>query len=323
MFDQKLKKKLNFFKTPIDLILFIFIIPASFIMLLFRIIGGHKLKITKFFLKKIGIFPITKNYYEPKFDYDNLKDDLNKIRKLPGVDLNIQGQIEFLKNLNFSDELSQLNLLKGSKKFNFKINNNFFEEGDAEIYYSMIRYLKPKNIIEIGSGYSSLIALEAIEKNLTFDQFKSTLLCIEPYENKWLEKKNIKVIREKIEDIQDELILKLKKNDILFVDSSHIIKPQGDITKIFLEIFPKLEKGVIVHIHDIFTPRDYPSRWLKDENRFYNEQYLFESLVDHSERYKILLTLNHLKNDLYNELHKSCPYLNKECQPSSIYLEIN
>tara|TARA_B100000902_G_C27190029_1_gene853417 strand:- start:162 stop:1124 length:963 start_codon:yes stop_codon:yes gene_type:complete len=316
------RKILNLFKFPVDIILSILIIPASFLMLFFRSIGGHKLKISKYILKRIGIFPITKNYYEPIFDFDNLKIKLTDKRNLPGIDFNIEFQKKFLKNLNYFNELKELNLSIISPKYNFNINNNFFQGGDAEIYYSMLRYFKPKNVVEIGSGHSSLIALEAIEKNFKIDGVSSELLCIEPYENKWLEKNGVKVIREKIEDVDEELILKLNENDILFIDSSHIIKPQGDILKIFLEIFPRLKKGVIVHIHDIFSPRDYPTKWLKEENRFYNEQYLLETIMDHSKRYKILLSLNYLKNDYYSELKNNCPYLNKNSEPSSIYLEV-
>ena len=319
---MKYKKILNLFKTPVDLTLSILIVPASFIMLFFRFIGGHKFKISRAILKRIGVFPIIKNYYEPIFDFNILKNDLNSVRNLPGIDFNIQEQISFLKKLEYFKELRDLNLSKNSSNYNFNIRNGFFEEGDAEIYYSIIRYFKPRNIIEIGSGHSSLIALEAIDKNFKANQIKSELICIEPYENNWLEKKGINVIRKKIEDIQDNFITSLKKNDILFIDSSHVIKPQGDIVKIFLELLPKLNKGVIVHIHDIFSPRDYPSKWLNEENRFYNEQYLFEAIMDHSKRYKILLSLNLLKNDYFKDLKNKCPYLNENCQPSSIYLEI-
>ena len=316
------KKILNLFKIPVDFILSILIVPAAYIMFFFRFIGGHKFKISRAILKRIGVFPIIKNYYEPIFDFGILKNDLNSKRNLPGINFNIQEQISFLRKLQYIEELKALNLLKSSSNYNFNIKNSFFEEGDAEIYYSIIRHLKPKNIIEIGSGHSSLIALEAVDKNYKVDQIKSELLCIEPYENKWLEEKGVNVIRKKIEEVKEDLFINLKKNDILFIDSSHVIKPQGDILKIFLELFPKLNKGVVIHIHDIFTPRDYPSKWLKEENRFYNEQYLFEAIMDHSKRYKILLSLNLLKNDYFKDLKNNCPYLNENCQPSSIYLEV-
>ena len=319
---MKLSKILNYFKTPIDIILSILIIPCSLILFLFRYFGGHKFKLSKFILKKIGVFPIIKNYYEPVFDFDNLKYSLNAKRNLSSIDLNIDEQLKLLNKFNYYDELKELNFNLPTNSSKFYIKNNFFEGGDADIYYQIIRYLKPKKIIEIGSGYSSLVALQAIKSNLHKENFISNILCIEPYENKWLEDSGIDVIRDKVENIDENLIINLEKNDVLFIDSSHVIKPQGDILKIFLEILPKLKKGVLVHIHDIFTPRDYPSRWLKDENRFYNEQYLFEALMSHSSRYKIICSLNYLKNDFYGDLKKVCPYLNENSEPKSIYIEI-
>ena len=292
-------------------------------MLIFRKIGGHKLFLSKSILKKIGIFPLTSNYYEPSFDFDNLKKNLSEKRNLPGINFNIENQIKNLKQLDYKKELENLNLKNNSPNFNFNIDNNFFEAGDAEIYYQMIRYHKPKKIIEIGSGQSSLIAMEAININKQIDNFITELTCIEPFENKWLEKNDIRVIRKKVEEIDTDIFTDLSKGDILFIDSSHVIKPQGDIVKIFLEILPKLKSGVIIHIHDIFSPRDYLENWLKIENRFFNEQYLLEGMLDNSSRYKIMLSLNLLKYDFYKELKNVCPYLNDRSEPSSFYMTIN
>ena len=292
-------------------------------MLIFRKIGSHKLFLSKLILKKIGIFPLTSNYYEPSFNFDNLKKNLSEKRSLPGINFNIENQIKNLKQLDYKKELENLNLENNSPNFNFNIDNNFFEAGDAEIYYQMIRYHKPKKIIEIGSGQSSLIAMEAINNNKQIDNFITELTCIEPFENKWLEKNDIRVIRNKVEEIDTDIFTDLNKNDILFIDSSHVIKPQGDIIKIFLEILPKLKSGVIIHIHDIFSPRDYLENWLKIENRFFNEQYLLEGILDNSSRYKIMLSLNLLKYDFYKELKNVCPYLNDRSEPSSFYMTIN
>lgn len=213
-----------------------------------------------------------------------------------------------------------MELEKKSPNYKFHIKNKFFEHGDAEIYYQLIRYLKPKNILEVGSGYSTLIALEAKKKNLEINQIKTQITCVEPYENNWLNDLDIKILRKKIEDIEESYYLNLVSGDIFFVDSSHIIRPQGDVLKIFLEILPKLNKGVIVHIHDIFTPRDYPERWIIKENKFWNEQYLVETIMMNSDKYEIYLLLNYLKNNAYDKLIKVCPYLKKDHEPGSLYL---
>jgi uncharacterized UPF0146 family protein len=316
---KKIISILNSFKIPVDIIFFFILIPASIILLIYRKIGSHKLIISKKILKLIGIFPIIDHYYEPQFNFDSLKIDLKKNRNLNGIKFNLKDQLKNIKKLNFTEELINLNLKEKSPNYHFNIKNKFFENGDAEVYYQVIRHFRPSQIIEVGSGHSTLIALEAIKKNNT----KNIITCIEPFENRWLEDLGVKIIRKKIEDINLKKFLNLDKNDILFIDSSHMIRPQGDVLKIFLEILPKLKKGVIVHVHDIFTPKNYPKRWLIKENKFWNEQYLVEALISNSNKYEIFLSLNFLKNKFYDKLKIICPYLTKADEPSSFYLKIN
>jgi hypothetical protein len=102
-------------------------------------------------------------------------------------------------------------------------------------------------------------------------------ICIEPYEAQWLEKLDVTTIREPVERLDKSLFRSLEKNDILFIDSSHMIRPQGDVLFEYLEILPILQSGVLIHIHDIFTPKDYLEEWLSQEVRFWNEQYLLEA----------------------------------------------
>jgi len=313
---------LNKLKSPIDIFFSVILIPASIIMLLYRRFGSHKLLLSKNILNYFGIFPLRNHYYEPLFNFKQLKKKLYKDRNLPGINFNLNQQLNNLSSLVYTNELIDLNLKKNSTNFNFNIKNGFFEHGDAEIYYQLIRHIKPKNILEIGSGHSTLIALEAIKKNKNIDKINTKINCVEPYENTWLDNFNIKIIRKKIEDLNTNYYLSLKSGDILFIDSSHMIRPQGDVLKIFFEIIPKLKKGVIIHIHDIFTPKDYPEKWLINEHRFWNEQYLVEALMMNKNRYEIYLMLNYLKNNAYKKLKEKCPYLKKKFEPGSLYLKI-
>ena len=313
---------LNKLKSLIDIFFSILLIPASIIMLLYRKFGSHKLLLSKKILNYFGIFPLRNHYYEPLFNFKQLKKKLYKDRNLPGINFNLNRQLNNLSSLVYTNELRDLNLKKNSPNFNFNIKNGFFEHGDAEIYYQLIRHIKPKNILEIGSGQSTLIALEAIKKNKNIDKINTKINCVEPYENTWLDNFNIKIIRKKIEDLNANYYLSLKSGDILFIDSSHMIRPQGDVLKIFFEIIPKLKKGVIIHIHDIFTPKDYPEKWLINEHRFWNEQYLVEALMMNKNKYEIYLMLNYLKNNAYKKLKEKCPYLKKKFEPGSLYLKI-
>ena len=129
----------------------------------------------------------------------------------------------------------------------------------------MIRFLKPKKVIEIGSGHSTKLVNKALKKNKfeTSDDFKH--ICIEPYENDWLNYFDAEVIRSLIEECDLKIFDTLEENDVLFIDSSHIIRPQGDVLKEYLEIIPRLKKGVVIHVHDIFSPRDYLDQWIRED----------------------------------------------------------
>ena len=117
----------------------------------------------------------------------------------------------------------------------------------------------------------------------------------------------------------DRLVEMLHEGDLLFINSSHIIRPQGDVVFEYLELLPSLESGVFVHVHDVFTPRDYLDEWLLEEKRFWNEQYLLEAILSNSHRYEILLANNYLRHDHPAEFERVCPYLSAGAEPGSLY----
>jgi len=307
-------------------ILSTFNLMIDFVMIPFTIIGGawfriakyielKKLPFTKKLLLKIGVFPLVDHYYEPQFNFSQV--DFSKKRQVSSIDLNVAGQLEFLDKLNFQNELSLIPL-KSELPHRYYYHNSSFQSGDAELYYSIIRHIQPKRIIEIGSGFSTLLALEAIHKNET----SCNLTCIEPYEMIWLEKLGIDVIRKKVEDIELSMFTGLESGDILFIDSSHVIRPQGDVMFEIFEILPLLKPGVLIHFHDIFTPNDYPEDWIVSESRFWNEQYLLEAFLSYNSKFTILSAMNYLKNNHFEHFSKVFPILSKEIhrEPGSLWL---
>jgi hypothetical protein len=102
-----------------------------------------------------------------------------------------------------------------------------------------------------------------------------------------------------------------------------MIRPQGDVLAEYLEILPTLSSGVFVHVHDIFTPRDYLPEWIDTDVKFWNEQYLLEALLANSHRYKIVAALNFLSNNHSQEMKRVCPYLTDDRQPGSFYFVVN
>jgi hypothetical protein len=305
----------------IDGILMLFVYPAAWILKMVRRAGLQRLPLCRNALMKVGVFPIRDHYYEPQFDNRSPKLDFSKDRKLPGIDWNISGQLEFLASLNFSEEL--LDLPQGRPdSLEFYLGNGAFESGDAEYWYQIIRAVKPKRILEIGSGNSTLMAAKAIAKNKDDDaDYTCEHICIEPYEMPWLEDSGVSVVRRKVEDIELPFFSKLHNNDILFIDSSHIIRPQGDVLFEYLELLPSLNEGVIVHIHDIFSPRDYLEKWLVEDVRFWNEQYLLEAFLSNNNEWRVIGALNFLHHNHFEALKAVAPFLSPEREPGSFYIQ--
>ena len=316
-----MKGFIKLFFPLIDLLLLPLLYPSALLMKLIRNAGVHRLPNCKNALLKVGVFPIRNHYYEPQFDYRNLTQPLSDERLLSAIDWNVDEQIEILSKLSFSQELSDIPQQK-TNTLEFYLNNTTFISGDAEYWYQLVRSVKPKRIYEIGSGNSTLMAIKAIHKNHEQDpDYECDHVCVEPYEMAWLEKTNVSVIRKKVEDVELSFFSTLQENDILFIDSSHIIRPQGDVLFEYLELLPTLNKGVIVHIHDIFSPRNYLNSWLEDQVLFWNEQYLLEAFLSHNSSWKIIGALNYLHHNHYEKLKLVAPFLTPDREPGSFYIQ--
>jgi hypothetical protein len=130
----------------------------------------------------------------------------------------------------------------------------------------------------------------------------------------------VPVIREMVEDLGIEYFAELQDKDILFIDSSHIIRPQGDVLFEYLELLPILKPGVIVHLHDIFSPRNYPGRLLVKNVLFWNEQYLLEAFLSHNNSWQLIVALNYLHHNCYEKLKSVAPFLTPESEPRAFYI---
>ena len=271
----------------------------------------------------VGILPILDHYYQPLINPKrHLKKSLRDDRFLPGINFNINEQLILLSTFNYNEELIKFPLSK-SINIEFNYDNTSYESGDAEYLYNVIRHFKPKRIIEIGSGHSTLMAKNATTKNtLENPEYKCNHICIEPYEMPWLQKLDIELIRELVENVDLSFFQQLEENDILFIDSSHIIRPQGDVLFEFLELLPKIRPGVIVHIHDIFTPKDYLDNWIYNEHRLWNEQYLLEAFLTSNSDYRIIGALNYLSHNYRKEFEAKCPIFAKQAgkEPGAFWM---
>jgi hypothetical protein len=216
------------FRWPIDLVMSVLLIPAGFVLKIFRMIGAGRLRLSTSVLRNIGVFPIRDHYYEPLFNPAYLTTELNQDRFLPGISLHENEQLDLLSGMEFSNELLEMNLLrKPIDPGMFYINNGSFNSGDAEFLYQFIRNKKPRRVVEIGSGNSTKIAKCALDKNFREAGDEYTHVCIEPYEMPWLESIGVEVIRERVENCPLHIFSDLEAGDLLFIDSSHVIRPQA------------------------------------------------------------------------------------------------
>lgn len=309
----------------VDLMLAPLIFMAAVLMKLVRRLGIWRMPLSKGIFNLVGVYPIRDHYYEPMYNYKKyLHHSLRDERKLPGIDLNEAGQLGWLRQFDFADELAKIPEEPTAGRMYFYKNPNF-AEGDAECLYSLIRLKKPKRIVEIGSGFSTMMARDAIKQNQNENAaYNCRHICIEPYEMQWLDTiDGLEVIRQKVEEVDSSMFGELEPNDILFIDSSHVIRPQSDVLTECLEILPILKPGVLIHIHDIFTPYDYLDHWLVDEVKLWNEQYLLEAFLSCNPKFEIILALNYLSHKHPAELAEKFPMLGRnveQAEPRSIWI---
>lgn len=272
-------------------------------------------------LQTMGFHLTQNHFYEPIPDTRYLKKSLwNKKRFIEGINYQEKKQLSLLSVFvkKYKKEYSLFSLENDNSGYYIK--NGMFESIDGEILYCMIRHIKPERIIEIGSGFTSLLIEKALSKNA-----KGKLTIIDPYpEDVYKYGNNIKhtLIKNKIENVSLSEFEKLKENDILFIDSSHVLKIGSDVQFEMLEIFPRLKKGVIVHIHDIFLPSEYPFPHVTKNYMFWNEQYVLHAFLQYNNFFQVLWGGSFMHLFHPEKLQKAFPSYNKTINwPGSFWIK--
>ncbi|MCW8130902.1 MAG: class I SAM-dependent methyltransferase [Planctomycetota bacterium] len=170
------------------------------------------------------------------------------------------------------------------KEFFWK--NKYFMDADAMSYYALIRRFKPERIVEVGCGYSTMVASLAIEKN-----GKGELHCIEPYPRAWVPGiKHIATFQKKpIQEFKPEFFNDtLRDGDFLFIDTTHTVKTGSDCLYIYLKLLPKIARKVCIHAHDIYLPAAMPVEWQLERNFYWTEQYLLLALLIDNPKFEVM-----------------------------------
>jgi hypothetical protein len=174
----------------------------------------------------------------------------------------------------------------------FFTRNSQFSWLDSRALFVLLREWKPRRLIEIGSGFSTLLAADV---NRRFLDGSLEITCCEPYPREFL-RHGIdgvtRLIEDKVQNVAVEEFAALERGDILFIDSSHVAKTGSDVNYLYFEVLPRLATGVRIHIHDILLPHEYPREWVIDENRSWNEQYLVRALLMFSSGFRVVFGCN-------------------------------
>lgn len=263
--------------------------------------------------QKFGINLTKNNCYSPIPDIRAAKADHNIWQKefeFTGVRMDGEKQLYLLDNVftQFKHECV-FSIEPASNPHEYYANNGIFGLTSASVLHCFIRHFKPATVMEIGSGQSSFVSARALEMNRKSGH-GSALVCVEPYPMDVLKQGfdgHTRLVEKKAEELGVGFFERLKPNDILFIDSSHVSKIGGDVNFIYLELLPKLNNGVIVHVHDIFFPKNYPEHLVVKKKFFANEQYLLHAFLINNADYEILWCTSYVNHKYPGRINAVLP----------------
>jgi hypothetical protein len=278
-----------------------------------------------------GFYFLRKHYYLPIPDDKDLKHSCNS--ELVGINMNDEFQLRFTNDvlLKYKAEFLSFPIHSTGNSCSYHLVNGVFMAGDGNAYYALIRHLKPKTIIEVGAGYSAMLANHAIEKNIgELAKYECKFMAIEPHPGDYLMtlSRLTELKKCELQDVPVDYFLQLSSGDILFIDSSHVLKSGGDVWLEYCEIIPRLKSGVYIHIHDVSLPKPYPSVYY-DAHLYWNEQYVLQALLTNNDKlevvwagtylfYKYADRMRKIFSPEYDLMRESYPL----AEPSSFWLRV-
>ena len=215
-------------------------------------------------------------------------------RATPGLDWREEAQLALLRDeLGKQSEFEFPDGPTGDSR-DYHASNDMFSRLDAWMLQAMLRHFRPRRVIEVGCGWSSLVTARVNREHLGGSV---NFTCIEPHPPEFLGDGIdgiSRLIVSRVEELPVDPFLELTGSDILFIDTSHTVKTGGDVVFLFGEVLPRLAPGAVVHIHDMFLPSDYPEHWVV-EGRAWNEQYLVRAFLSFNCEFRILLSVSWMR----------------------------
>lgn len=264
-------------------------------------------------LRKANGFVPPGHFYSPVVSVEEARRDERRIfadvpRRLPGINLNEEGQLETLGR--FEEMYPSIDFPAGkASTHRYYYENPAYSYSDAIMLHCMMRLIKPKRVIEVGSGYSSCAMLDTNDGHLGRSV---EFTFIEPYPEllKSLIRKDdlasVDIVAARLQDVPVETFSRLDKGDFLFIDSTHVSKTGSDVNFLLFEILPALRSGVYIHIHDIFYPFEYPKDWIF-EGRSWNESYALRAFLQFNDEFSIEMMNTFLEHFHEQQFAKRMP----------------
>lgn len=234
-------------------------------------------------LRRAGYEFRRSHFYLPFPDVDRLPDALwAGPKETIGVELNVSDAVALLPVLapHFAEFEAAI------PASSYYRPNGGYESVDADLLFALLRHLKPKRVIELGSGASSHVI--AMARRAAGETFSHTIYDPYPFGNAMGPVEGAKVEAVATEKLDSAVVETLEPGDVFFVDTTHTVKTGGDVVRIFLELLPLVPVGVYVHVHDIFLPYEYPKAWVVEERRAWAEQYLLQAFLAFNDSYEVI-----------------------------------
>ncbi len=233
------------------------------------------------------------HFYSPIPDVGELRARRERIfdrslRTLPGIELHEAAQVELVRSfLPYYAE--QPFPAQRSATCRYWFENEYYSYSDALFLYFVLRHARPRRVIEVGSGFSTAALLDTSER---FLGGALRVTCIEPDPARlrsllWpRDRAAVEIVERPVQDVPLERFDELASGDVLFVDSTHVLKTGSDVCFLLFEVLPRLAPGVLVHVHDVHYPFEYPAEWAL-EGRAWNEAYALRAFLQFNQAFRV------------------------------------
>jgi hypothetical protein len=261
----------------------------------------------------MGFRLVRDSYYSPLVDLDSVPRE-QPLRPMPGIAFDSAEQLGFMREV-LGPFLSELDIPDDDEGGALHLHNGAYEAGDAETLYAFVRARRPARVLEIGSGNTTRIIARALAANgagehVVYDPFAAAALD-----------QLADIRRISASEIADSEFAALAAGDILFVDSTHIVKLGSEVNRVVLEALPTLATGVAIHFHDIFLPWEYPFGYFVYQRMYVNEQYLLQAFLALNPDYRILLALQAVGRLHPTEMAELIPSVRRGAAPAAFWIE--